>query len=189
MFRLLPLAVLTFLTSGCFGPQLLDSQGHTMVESPGVYTLVNLHPDAAMHGNLYSINYQRDALLPLCTQVEILEMKSDVMRFKLVETGAEYNFYQHNRTPEPFAYIVRQYFGRQCNKPAVAQLSNADQEGIRTGKPRRGMTKQGVIFAMGYPPSHATPSPEQDRWIYWTNRFAKRIVQFSREGKVIHVGR
>lgn len=62
-----------------------------------------------------------------------------------------------------------------------------DLEGIKAGKALIGMTKQGVMAALGYPAVHETPSLEADAYVYWTNRFRRRRVDFSDQGLVVNV--
>ncbi|PNU20649.1 hypothetical protein C2E25_06285 [Geothermobacter hydrogeniphilus] len=50
-------------------------------------------------------------------------------------------------------------------------FSTLDKEGIAKGKVLPGMTREGVMTALGYPATHRTPSLEAATWIYWTNRF------------------
>lgn len=66
-------------------------------------------------------------------------------------------------------------------------LSPIDQKGVKEGKALRGMSKEGVRVALGYPASHATPSLESSTWYYWVNRFGKRAITFSGEGTVIEL--
>lgn len=41
------------------------------------------------------------------------------------------------------------------------------------------MTKEEVLIARGYPPSHATLSLDSDQWRFWQNRWDTIIVQFN----------
>lgn len=59
-----------------------------------------------------------------------------------------------------------------------ADLSEIDQKGISEGKPYKGMSKKGVMIALGYPCPHNTPSPDVNVWYYWKNRFAYYAVNF-----------
>ena len=67
-------------------------------------------------------------------------------------------------------------------------LNDADRAGIKAGKALVGMTKQGVLIALGYPAKHHTQSLEENRWSYWENRRTKYTVEFDDSGKVIRVG-
>ena len=70
---------------------------------------------------------------------------------------------------------------------SVGGLSALDRKGIDAGRALPGMTKRGVLAALGYPARHRTPSVESDRWIYWTNRFKTRAVEFDANGEVARV--
>ena len=64
-------------------------------------------------------------------------------------------------------------------------LSGKDLEGIKSGKASEGMTKRGVMTALGYPAAHRTPNPDADSvWTYWRDRFKTVGVIFDSKGKV-----
>ena len=64
-------------------------------------------------------------------------------------------------------------------------LSGKDREGITSGKVSEGMTKRGVMTALGYPAAHRTPNPDADSvWVYWRDRFKTVSVSFDSQGKV-----
>jgi len=73
------------------------------------------------------------------------------------------------------------------SKVDLNALSEIDQKGIREGKASIGMTKDGVRMALGYPAAHMTPSLNENRWIYWTNRFKNFTVEFGPDGKVVAI--
>jgi len=56
-------------------------------------------------------------------------------------------------------------------------LSNLDKIGIRNGRPSAGMSKKGIMIALGYPCPHKA-SPASDIWYYWRNRFSSYWVTF-----------
>jgi len=49
-----------------------------------------------------------------------------------------------------------------------------------------GMSKEGVVFAIGYPPPHETPRLEGDQWRYWKRRFDSILVHFE-NGRVTRI--
>jgi hypothetical protein len=146
------------------------------------YTLVNLHPDKA---KLYDVNYQQSGFIPLCTQVRIDGQDQKAVRFTVLATGQRYEYLHHHVIPD-FQANVDRVFGYSCVGSRAKGLSSLDQEGIRQGRALPGMTKQGVILAMGYPPEHATPSIESDDWKYWTGKLSTMHVQFQ-DGRVSNV--
>jgi hypothetical protein len=46
------------------------------------------------------------------------------------------------------------------------------------------MTRQGVIFAMGYPPKIRTPDLNAKEWTFWKSRFDTFQVTFDDKGRV-----
>lgn len=74
------------------------------------------------------------------------------------------------------------------DKPlSLDHFSEIDRKGIKAGKVYTGMSKEGVLTAFGYPAVHGTPSLDQDRWIYWRNRFITMAVEFDPNGYVKNI--
>ncbi len=69
----------------------------------------------------------------------------------------------------------------------INKLNAKDKRGVSEGKALVGMSKHGVMTALGYPAAHKTPSPDSSSWVYWQNRFSTLIVDFDENGKVIAV--
>jgi hypothetical protein len=46
------------------------------------------------------------------------------------------------------------------------------------------MTRDQVITALGYPPTHRTPVLSAPEWTYWHNRWLTYKVVFDAEGRV-----
>lgn len=179
-FALLPIAL---GLAACSSLPVPGEDGQDMTGQPGVYTLVNLHPDPIRH-RLYATNYQQDGLIPLCTEVTLVKARNKMLEFKVNATGENYQYYNHRSAAEPFDQHLKRFFGKTCNKDAVARLSEVDRKGIASGKILPGMTKQGVVFAAGIPPRHVTPSLEANVWKYWSNRFDTFNVMFDERGIV-----
>jgi hypothetical protein len=158
----------------------------SLIGASGVYTLVNLHPDEA-HSKLYAVNYLQDGLIPLCSKVQLLSLSRKRLTFRVEKTGREYSYDYHKAAAEPFPQHLARFFGTRCNSDKVARLGQKDQNGIKSGTVSPGMTKQGVIYAIGYPPRHVTPDLDATRWKYWKNRFATMVVVFNDAGVVTQV--
>jgi len=63
-------------------------------------------------------------------------------------------------------------------------LSKLDRKGVEQGVALVGMSRKGVMAALGYPATHRTPSLEATTWVYWANRFKTVGVDFDDSGKV-----
>ena len=189
------LASLGLVLAACTAaPRPIDS----LLGKPGVVTLTNLHPDPE-RAWLSSGNYQRIGLIPVCSRVTLLELSSghpDVgyhqrntlpsperLRFREEATGRVFEYFNRSDTGEPFQEHLARYFGDECPS-ALQSLSEIDRRGVTAGKPLVGMSKQGVLFAMGHPPLEATPSLDSKRWIYWVRRFDREAVVFDDTGHV-----
>ena len=72
-------------------------------------------------------------------------------------------------------------------KTSLSALSAKDRKGISSGKASRGMTREGVRIALGYPAKHRTPSLESNEWVYWIDRFRTMLVRFGSKGVVTEV--
>jgi hypothetical protein len=81
---------------------------------------------------------------------------------------------------------IEEYLPLIISKSPISldDLSEVDKQGIQDGKAYSGMTKTGVMMALGYPATHKTPSLESNTWIYWTNRFGTIAVEFNEQGIV-----
>jgi len=149
-------------------------------------TLVNLHPDNA-RSRLYAVNYQQSGLIPVCSEVEYVELGSKVFRFRVVATGREYSYVNHKAAAEPFVDHLRRFFGSECPRAELESLSELDQRGVREGRPILGMSRRGVVLAMGHAPRHVNPDPEAPTLIYWTNRFNRIEIRFGPDGLVTDI--
>lgn len=67
---------------------------------------------------------------------------------------------------------------------SLEKFSSIDRKGIAEGAALVGMSKEGVMAALGYPAAHRTPDLDASRWIYWQNRFRTLAVDFDSNGKV-----
>lgn len=173
--------------SGCGGKMaMINDQGEDLVGADGVVTLVNLHPDMNKGPRLTAINWQMPALIPMCTEVAILEASSKQAVILDRSTDIQYTYYYHKAAAEPFDVHLKRFFGKSCDKNKVAKMSKIDRDGIKAGKIKKGMTKQGVLYAAGYPPKHKTPSLDLDTWRYWKNRWNTMVVTFEND-KVVNI--
>jgi hypothetical protein len=156
-----------------------------LIGAPEVYTLVNLHPDEGRR-RLYSVNYQQSGMLPRCTRVAIKSVNKKEMKFRLADSDREYTWLFHDSLRDSIERHLDKYFGRTCDADKPKRLSKLDQEGIAEGRALVGMSREGVILAIGYPPEHATPNMDANGWKYWKNKFGTMLVEFE-NGKVSRI--
>jgi hypothetical protein len=147
------------------------------------FTLVNLHPDNE-RSRLYAVNFQQAGLIPVCSEVEYLGLASNSFKFRVVSTSREYEYVNHKAAAEPFPDHLRRFFGPDCPRREVESLSALDRQGIREGHAIQGMSRRGVILAMGHPPRHVNPDLNAPTFMYWKNRFNRIEIQFGPEDTV-----
>jgi hypothetical protein len=146
---------------------------------PKMYLLTNLHPDMRQK-LLYTTNYQQAGLLPMCTEVVMGEESSKELAFDVKSTGEKFLYrYMASSTPEGLNANIAKYFGPKCDSAALAAMTGVNHQGILEGKALVGMSKQAVIFAIGYPPSSSTPNLSSERWVYWSSRSQSFGVEFT----------
>jgi hypothetical protein len=158
----------------------------TLIGQTGVVTLVALHPDEP-RSRLFSVNYQQAGLIPVCTPVTLLERNQKRLLFRNDANGKTYEYVHHEIIGESLPDHLTRVFGAACPRQELDALPKLDRQGIAQGQALPGMSRRGVALAMGYPPPHATPSLESNRWIYWTNRMNKLAVLFDENGRVLAV--
>ena len=96
----------------------------------------------------------------------------------------EYGYYDHPAAAEPLLQNASRYFGRDCPQAAIDALTPVEKEGLRLGIAKKGMRKEAVILAIGYPPLRDTPALDVKTWRYWSSRWRYFTVTFDDKGIV-----
>lgn len=156
-------------------------------EDATMVALVNLHPDKKRKV-LYALNYQLPSMIPMCATVKIEDISKKEIEFVYEGMTYRYLWDKHTKSAgQSLEQNFKQYFGSSCDKAKVASLSQTDQNGIKSGQPKVGMTKEGILFTMGRPPIHATPSLDGNTWMYWSNKWARKAIDFNEKGVVTQI--
>jgi len=126
-----------------------------------------------------STNFQRDVLIPINSEVEIVKMGRDAIFFrydgKLIAL-VDVKKYSQITVQELFERTFKEHPVDLSAYPPEMQAN------IMAGKVVEGMNKEEMILTRGYPPAHRTPSLEKNDWQYWNGRFNSRIYHFE-DGK------
>ncbi len=140
--------------------------------------------------------YQVGTLIPVGTRVEIVEVRTDRVRFR-PEGHPEITLVErYGRRALPFDQLVSRIFVETDPRERLARTAPPPRaRGKRRARaaepaaPSRlelvervvvepGMTREEVVMTIGYPPAHRTPSLEQPEWHYWKNRWDEYTVVF-----------
>lgn len=152
------------------------------------YTKYNIHTQVARRGFEASYaNYigggSGHMVIPMNSQIEILKIGRGAFVFRLGD-GRTCEFEVHtkrmNMSVESYANLIT-----SPSPVATSGFSEIDMKGIKDATAYKGMTRAGVLAALGYPAKHKTPSLESDSWIYWKTGRDTATVQFDPKGKVV----
>jgi hypothetical protein len=138
------------------------------------FTRFTFHEEKNEHK---TTNYARGAIVPINTPVKLISMSGSKLTLKRLDNGQEIKVENENKyTKKSIPEIAAMMLSAQ--KTPIEKLPDEVASAIRNGDMRKGMTKELLLLARGYPPAHETPSIEGDRWVYWSSRFVKQTVIF-----------
>ncbi len=166
-----------------FGPRAVQgaSSGPTRYLKYNIHAYDNGRDIKASYANWTDVG-EGHIIIPVNTPIEIENWRKGFI-FKTKDTGKKVYFEFHKGR---MGMSVEEYIGLITSPEPIslASFSEEDLEGISDGKARVGMTKTGVMTALGYPAAHKTPSLVADSWVYWRNRFKTLAVEFDGNGIV-----
>jgi hypothetical protein len=122
-------------------------------------------------------------IIPAGSEITILKKGRKLFRFQVEEDNMVVDFLYHGPR---MGMSVGEYIEKITSpKPvSLARFSKIDKKGIKEGKAYVGMSRDGVMTALGYPAAHRTPSLDASTWVYWGNRFRTIAVDFDDRGRV-----
>jgi len=126
-------------------------------------------------------------VLPPNTEVMLEDSSYKVLEMKLKDgRKVEFEFHADRmkmKAPDYFTLIT------SPTPVSLDGLSDLDKKEVKEGKALPGMSKKGVMTALGYPAVHFTPTLEASEWFFWKDRFGKLKVSFDDQGIVKEVTR
>lgn len=136
--------------------------------------------------NIPSTNYHSGDFIPANTKVTLMRITGSIIVIK-DEYDTRYTIV-HNKG---YVHIpMEELFTRLFSKVPVMgagtvhdSFAASEKENIKKGSIEEGMSKDAVIMAYGYPPTHKTASLDSNQWQYWNARLTRKIVYF-RDNKV-----
>lgn len=163
-------------------------------DGAAVYTKYNIHVWDNVKGgkHVYHASYANytqpkggHIIIPAGSQITILDKRRKEFNFS-VESGKEKIEVEFEYHEPRMGMTMDQYLEKITSPKPVSldHLSSIDKKGVTEGKALVGMSKEGVMTALGYPATHKTPSPDSSTWIYWQDRFGTIAVDFDDKGKV-----
>jgi hypothetical protein len=158
-----------------------------------LYTRYNIHVQDQTRRNgehLYRASYANytdpgsgHIVIPADSKIKIVKATRKAFEFLVPAKGIKVLFEYNARR---MGMSVNAYLQKITSSTPVSLegFSKVDRRGITQGKALVGMSRKGVMTALGYPATHRTPSLDASTYIYWTNRFGTLAVEFGKDGKV-----
>lgn len=160
-------AICVLLTACAFSP-IRKFEGETL------YTQRNLWVTDGVHE---TTNYRVEFMIPVNTRVRIGDTNDRVIKVSVPETGERFRIINMPQyTDQDITGIFHRYFADQ--RQGLDAFSAAERAAIESGEIERGMSKDAVLIARGFPPAHETPSIRMDEWRYWKSGNDTRVVRF-----------
>jgi hypothetical protein len=141
------------------------------------YTQVSLQYEKGRH---LTTNYRKGVLVPINTKVQLDKITGDDIFLEILPDHSKLrieNIEKHtgDSTVQAFSKLLNK------NKLDLNRFSKTEREHILAGKVTKGMSKQAVLAAIGYPPITETPSLQMNEWTYWNSRFNRFIIGFNND--------
>ena len=156
------------------------------------YTKVNIHTqtkDGRTHKASYA-NYTNPGsghvIIPAGSEIRVTTKRRKSFSFTF-EDGSKQGVFEYHQPR--MGMRLDEYLEKISSSVPISLsgLSKLDRKGVEEGKALVGMSKEGVMAALGYPAAHRTPSLDASTWIYWSNRFRTVAVEFDNNGKVAKI--
>lgn len=151
--------------------------------SKTLYTCCNLHYENP--AKISDANYFVGSTLPLGSSA-IVQRLTD--RYVTFSSGAQtFTIRQEYGTNETAEQFAQKWLVEADPRERLATFPPAVRDAITDGRVEVGMTREQVLMALGYPPTHRTASLAMTTWTYWYNRWFSYQVQFNGAGVVTAV--
>ena len=183
------------LAAGLLAGLAMLGAGCQTTKGVPVYTRYNIHVlEAGRGGKQYTASYLNytdpktgHLIIPVNTPVRVGRSRGGfVLLIQDDDKKVMYDYEERHMRLSLKAYLDK------ITSPEPVSLEHfgeTDLKGIRDGKAYAGMTKEGVMTALGYPVTSKTPSPDTDKvWVYWADTKRSYKVEFDDAGKVKSVG-
>ena len=160
------------IITGCGAAKLSPEKQALIDNKTTLYTQVTMWSDK---GKVIGTNYSVSSIIPINSKVQVLSVGSSSIIFKINGQEIKYDV-ASKYTKVDSTQMLDRLFGQSS-----VDLSKYDQKiqtNILEGIVARGMSKEEVLLARGYPPFHETASTEENTWKYWRNRWTTGTVTF-----------
>jgi hypothetical protein len=150
---------------------------------PEGYTCCNLHYD---YDRISDANWRNLPMIPAGAKIRVVEYGAN--RATVEIDGKPIRIaHDYGRDRESVEAYVAKLVVREDPRTRIAGYPPEVQRAIFDGVVIRGMTREQVLLAVGYPPTHRTFTLESNVWHFWASRPGRYEVHFNSEGIVEQV--
>jgi len=158
------------------------------VENKTYYTNINIWVEYPK--DILSTNFHRGTMIPAGTKVQITYCRGVKIKFISEDEGVTYTLVHSRRHSSiKLQEVFKRYFSEDdvmARGGSFRKLKKSEKENVKDGVIDIGMSKDAVLIAYGYPPTHVTPSLHSNVWTYWESR-ARRIIVHFKDDKVFQI--
>ena len=146
------------------------------------YTCCNLHYDKDW---ISDANWGNAAMIPAGSRIRVVDYTWAHANVEI--DGRPYRMGQdYGKKEESLDKYLSKIVVKTDPRPRIEQFPAPVKTAIHEGRVIPGMTREQVLMAVGYPPTHKTPSLDAPVWNHWLSR-AGRYELHWRDGKVERV--
>jgi hypothetical protein len=144
------------------------------------YTCCNFHHEKDW---ISDANWRYLPMIPAGAKIKVLDYGSN--RASVEIDGKPFRIGQdYGRREESLQSFIQKLVVKNDPKARIAKYPEKIRAAVRDGRVIPGMTREQVIIAVGYPPTHRTPSLESSVWNLWGSRSGRYEVHFNGRGTV-----
>jgi len=147
---------------------------------PEGYTCCNFHYDKDW---ISDANWRVQPMIPAGARIKVLDYgfnrASVEIDGKPMRIGQDYG-----RKEEKLEQFIQKLVVKNDPKARIARYPEKVRAAIHEGRVIPGMTREQVIIAVGYPPTHRTPILDAPVWNLWASRTNRYEVHFNSKGVV-----
>ena len=151
------------------------------LEKPEGYLCCNMR---SAGGWISDINYEEDGaqMLPLGTPLKVTRYGR--YRAYVEIEGKKQALGNDYSRDLPLNIFAKRYVVKDNPLDRLVTFSEPIQRAIRASKVTRGMTREQVLMAVGYPVSSENPKLDAKIWRFWLGSFSEFRVRFDDAGRV-----
>jgi hypothetical protein len=150
---------------------------------PQGYTCCNLHHDKDF---ISDANWTHAPMIAAGAKIKVLSYGNNLANVEIdgqpMRIGHEYG-----RKQEPLEAFISKLVVKSSPRGKIDRYPEPVRAAIKAGRVIPGMTREQVIIAVGYPPTHKTESLDAKVWNHWQSRAGRFEVHWSDKGTVDNI--